>query len=156
MNTMDQRLKELGIELPPAPVPAGAYVPVLVQGTTAYLSGQLPRRSDGTLIQGRVGQELDLAQGREAARLAALNALSAFRRHLGWERFERVLRLTGYLQTGPGFQDHPKVLNGASEVLTEIFGEKGIHARSAVGVSSLPMNAAVEIEFIFELKGPVR
>jgi enamine deaminase RidA (YjgF/YER057c/UK114 family) len=149
----ENQIKSLGLMLPPAPKPAGSYRPAIVQGKMVFLSGQIARSSDGNINTGRLGSDLDVARGQEAARCAALNVLSVIKSEVGFEKFERILRMTGYIQTTPDFSEIPQVLNGASDLFLKIFGEKGIHARSAVGVHSLPFNSAVELEVIIEIKG---
>lgn len=148
----DEIIAQLGISLPPAPKPVGSYQPVSVSGKLAFLSGQLSRDAEGKLLIGKVGDELFLAEGQEAARLAAVNALSVIKNLIGFEKVARVVKMTGFVQTAPHFYQIPEVLNAASEIFVKVFGENGIHARSAVGMSSLPLNAAVEIELILELK----
>lgn len=146
------RLKELGLELPEEPKPLGAYQPFVIVGNIAYLSGQISRNSHGQVIVGKVGNELTLEQGAKAAEHAALYALSILMHGIGLQRFERIVRLTGYVQTAFDFYDIPKVVNGASNLFLHLFDEDGKHARSAVGMASLPMNAAVEIEVLAQLK----
>ncbi len=145
MNVED-RLKELKITLPAPPQPAGSYSPVITAGTQAFLSGQISRLADGTLITGKAGAGLSMEKAKEAARAAALNALSVIKNYIGFERVEKLLRVTGYVQAAPDFYEISQVVNGASDLFLEVFGECGVHARSAVGMASLPQNAAVEIE----------
>ncbi len=147
-----ENLKKLGIELPPAPKPVGLYQPFVVSGKLAFLSGQISKDAGGKLLTGKVGKDLSLAEGQAAARLAALNALSVMKHLIGFEKIRRVVKMTGFVQTAPDFYEVPAVVNGASELLAEVMGEHGTHARSAVGMASLPLNAAVEIELILELK----
>lgn len=149
---IDSKLKELGLSLPPAPKPVGLYQPVVASGKLAFLSGQLSKDASGKLLTGKVGKDLSLAEGQKAARFAALNALSIMKHLIGFEKISRVVKMTGFVQATPDFYEIPAVVNGASELLAEVFGEQGTHARSAVGVASLPMNAAVEIELVLELK----
>lgn len=152
MNPEDT-LKALGFELPAAPKPQGWYVPLVRTGNIVFVSGQLPMCDGDVAIRGKVGEALSLDEGREAARLCLLNILAALSGNgvpLGSVR--RVVKLTGFVQSSPDFHEQPKVLNAASEMLTEIFGDAGRHARAAVGVNALPLNAAVEIEAIFELE----
>ena len=149
---IDSKLRELGLTLPPAPKPVGVYQPVVISGKLAFLSGQVSKDAAGKVLAGKVGAELSLVQGQAAARLAALNALSIMKHLIGFEKIHRVVKMTGFVQAAPDFYEIPAVVNGASELLVEVFGEKGTHARSAVGMASLPMNAAVEIEIILELK----
>ncbi len=153
MHAIEKQLKSLEIDLPVPSQPAGSYVPVVLSGHLAFLSGQLPRNREGTLITGVVGRDLPLAQAQEAARLAALQAVSLIQSYVGWERFEHIVRLVGYVQADPNFKEISQVVNGASDVLREIFGEAGLHARTSIGVASLPLNAAVEIELTVAWKG---
>ncbi|MFA6600932.1 MAG: RidA family protein [Candidatus Omnitrophota bacterium] len=149
---IDDRIQSLNLVLPPPPKPAGAYRPAVLCAGIAYLSGQLSRLVDGSVMTGRVGLDLTAERGAEAARSAALNALSVIRHDIGWARFDRILRITGYIQTAPGFTEIPRVLNGASELFLEVFGDAGIHARSAVGVQDLPMNSAVLLEVTLRIR----
>ena len=149
---IDSKLSELGIKLPPALKPVGIYHPFVVSGKLAFLSGQLPKDANGKLLTGKVGKDLSLAEGQAAARLAALNALSVMKHLIGFEKISRVVKMTGFVQAAPDFHEIPEVVNGASELFAEVMGEQGAHARSAVGMVSLPLNAAVEIELILELK----
>ena len=141
------------LELPPAPQPVGHYVPVLPSGNLVFTSGMIPLRDGKVAYQGHVGGlDLGVAEGREAARLCLLNALSALKAHLGsLERIRRIVKLTVYVSSAPAFYEQPAVANGASELLVELFGESGRHVRSAVGVASLPLNAAVELELTVEI-----
>ena len=148
----EARLAELKIVLPIAPTPAFQYVPVTVHDRLAFVSGQLPRRGD-EIITGKVGGDVDLERGREAARLCILQGLACLRQALGsLDRVERILKVTGFVASAAGFNQQPKVIDAASELLGEVFGEAGRHARSAIGVAELPRNAAVEIELIASLK----
>jgi enamine deaminase RidA (YjgF/YER057c/UK114 family) len=150
---IDLRLKELGLTLPPAPKPAGLYQPCVISGNLAFLSGQISRDAQGKVLEGKVGGGgLSLAQGQEAARLAALGVLSIMKNVVGFTKIVRIVKMTGFVQTAPDFYEVPAVLNGASELFAGVMGDPGAHARSAVGVASLPLNAAVEIELILELK----
>jgi enamine deaminase RidA (YjgF/YER057c/UK114 family) len=150
----EARITELKIELPPAPKPAGVYKPVVMVGNLAYVSGHGPLKSDKTMITGRVGADLDLAAGKQAARQVGLAILASLRANLGsLNRVRRVIKTLGMVNCTPDFPDHPKVINGCSELFTEVFGEdNGVGARSAVGMGSLPGNIAVEIEVIFEIE----
>ena len=149
----EARLAELQLELPPAPKPVAVYKPLVVVGTMAYVSGHGPLKPDKSLITGRVGADLDLAAGHRAARQVGLAILATLRAELGsLDRVQGVVKLLGMVNCTPDFADHPKVINGCSELFAEVFGpERGIGARSAVGVGSLPGNIAVEIEAIFEI-----
>jgi len=154
-NRIEDRLKELGLTLPEPLPPLGAYVPVVVAKGIAYMAGHGPIRpgSSAPAVTGRVPSECTIEEGYEAARLAALSALASFRAELGdLDRIARVVRLFGMVQSDPGFDRQPEVVNGASELLLELFGEKrGRHARSAVGMAALPRNISVELELTFEL-----
>jgi enamine deaminase RidA (YjgF/YER057c/UK114 family) len=149
---IEKRLAELNIALPQAPVPAFQYVPVVVHERLAFVSGQLPRKGD-EIVTGKVGKEADLAGAQEAARLCIIQALACLRQHLGsLERIDRIVKLTGFVASAAAFNQQPKVIDAASELLVQAFGENGRHARSAVGVAELPRNASVEIELIVSLK----
>src|SRR5262249_41850135 len=147
------RIAELKLELPPAPKPVAVYKPLVVVDKLAYVSGHGPVRVDKTLITGRVGADLTLEQGKAAARQVGLAILATLRDQLGsLDRVKRLVKTLGMVNSAPDFPDHPKVINGFSELMVEVFGpENGIGARSAVGMGSLPGNIAVEIEAIFEL-----
>jgi enamine deaminase RidA (YjgF/YER057c/UK114 family) len=148
----DLRIIELKLELPPAPKPAGVYKPVLVAGNLLYVSGQGPLRSDGTLITGRLGQDMNAEEGRLAARQAGLTMLSTIKTHFGdLNKIRRLVKTLGMVNSTPDFNQHPLVINGFSELMKEVFGEEnGVGARSAVGMM-LPSGIAVEIEAVFEL-----
>src|SRR5262245_43779826 len=152
----DQRLAELKLELPPAPKPVAVYRPLVIADRMAYVSGHGPLKSDGTLIAGVVGRDLTLEQGKTAARQVGLAILATLREQLGsLSRVKRLVKVLGMVNSAPDFYDHPKVINGCSELFAEIWGnENGIGARSAVGMGPLPGNIAVEIEAIFELNEP--
>lgn len=144
------RLQELGLELPAAPAPVANYVPYLISGNHLYISGQISKAADGTLISGRVGDTVPVETGIDAAKACALNILAQAQAALGsLERVNQLVRLTGFVNAGPDFTDHPKVINGASDLMVAVLGDKGRHTRAAVGVSSLPVGAAVEIDAIF-------
>ncbi len=149
---IDSRLKELGITLPDAPAPAANYVPWVVTGNLAFISGQVSRAGAET-VTGKVGGTLDIAAGQRAARLCALNILAHLKAACGGDldRVKRAVKLGGFVNAGPDFPDSPAVINGASDVLVEIFGDAGRHARFAVTVASLPANVAVEIDAVFEI-----
>jgi enamine deaminase RidA (YjgF/YER057c/UK114 family) len=151
----DARFAELNLELPPAPKPIGVYKPLVIVGNLAYLSGHGPLRSDKTLITGKVGGELTLEQGKLAARQVGLGLLATLKSQLGsLSRVSRVVKMLGMVNATPGFQEHPHVINGASELFAQVWGpDAGVGARSAVGMASLPANIAVEIEMIVELAG---
>ena len=149
----ETRLRELNVELPPAPKPVGVYKPIVIVGNLAYVSGHGPLKPDKSLITGRVGADLDLEGGKLAARQVGLAILATLRSELGsLDRVKRVIKVLGMVNCTPDFLDHPKVINGCSELFADVFGpENGVGARSAVGMGSLPSNIAVEIEAIFEL-----
>ena len=149
----EARLRDLQLELPPAPKPLAVYTPLVRCGTLAYVSGHGPVRTDGSLIVGRVGDGMDLEAGKAAARQVGLAILATLRSELGsLDRVTRVVKLLGMVNCTPDFPDHPKVINGCSELFADVFGpERGIGARSAVGMGSLPGGIAVEIEGVFEI-----
>jgi len=150
---VDARLEEFGIELPPAPTALAAYVPVAVAGAFAFVAGQVPLDGGTVTLTGKLGAGVDVDQGAAAARRCALQALSALRAELGsLDRIRRVARVGVFVASAPGFTDQPKVANGASEVLVDVFGDAGRHARAAVGVAELPLGAAVEVELTVELE----
>jgi enamine deaminase RidA (YjgF/YER057c/UK114 family) len=150
----DTRVAELGLELPPAPKPVGVYRPLLIQGNLAYLSGHGPLQTDGSLMMGCVGRNADLAVAQAAARQTGLALLATLRGHLGsLDRVERLVRLFGMVNCVAEFQQHPAVINGCSELLAAVFGsDRGVGARSAIGVVSLPAGMLVEIEAVFQLR----
>jgi len=148
----ENKLKALGIDLPGPPGPLGSYVPCVQSGNLIFISGMLPL-VEGTLThRGRVGEDVGVDEAREDARAATINALSVLKSHAGnLDRVKRCVKITGYIASAPAFFDQPKVLNAASDLIYEIFGESGRHARVAIGVNILPLNSPVEIEFIFEV-----
>ena len=152
--TPEARLHSLGLTLPSAPPKGGIYKPVVITGNLAYVSGHGPYRGPDDYLTGRVGADLDLEAGRAAARQVGLAMLATLKSELGsLDRVGRVIKLLGMVNSTPDFPDHPKVINGCSELFAEVWGEEhGIGARSAVGMGSLPGNIAVEIEAIFELR----
>jgi enamine deaminase RidA (YjgF/YER057c/UK114 family) len=149
----ETRLAELKLELPPAPKPVAVYKPLVIVGNLAYVSGHGPLKPDKTLITGRVGGDLDLEAGKLAARQVGLTILATLRDQLGsLNRVKRLIKVLGMVNSTPDFLEHPKIINGCSELFADVFGqENGIGARSAVGMGSLPGNIAVEIEAIFEI-----
>jgi enamine deaminase RidA (YjgF/YER057c/UK114 family) len=149
------RLSEVGLSLPPPPATVGSYLPVVESGPFAFVSGQVPMR-DGMLVHpGHLGERVSIEDGAEAAGVAALQALSALRASLGnsFERVRRIVQLTVYVSSTPDFTEHPKVANGASDLLEAALGDDGRHARAAVGMASLPLGACVEVAMVAEL-GP--
>lgn len=151
MSQLDARLAELGITIPPVAKPVAAYVPAVVSGNLVFTSGQLPFRDGALPATGKVGAEVDPEAAKELARLCVLNGLAAADDAIGsLDRITRVVKVVGFVASDPAFTGQPGVINGASELLGEIFGEAGAHARSAVGVAVLPLDAPVEVEFVFE------
>jgi enamine deaminase RidA (YjgF/YER057c/UK114 family) len=152
-ETIETKLAALGLTLPAAPAPVANYVPTCLAGGLLFISGQVSRRGDGQVLTGKLGDGLDVAAGREAAKVCALNILAQAKAALGsLDRIERVVKLTGFVNSSPTFNGHPQVVNGASDLLVEVLGDKGRHTRSAVGVAALPVDAAVEIEAILAVK----
>lgn len=153
MSEIENRLKELGIELPEAAAPAANYVPTIITGNQLIISGQLPMQDGALKITGQLGADLSVDEGVEAARLCAINILAQIKRSLnGFERFERLLKLGGFVNAPASFTDHPQVINGASNLMVEVLGDAGRHTRFAVGAAGLPFNAAVEIDALVEIK----
>jgi len=145
----EERAKSIGITIPKAATPAGSYVPAVQTGQLIFVAGQGSMRQDGPAFKGKVGQDLTVNDGYEAAKLAALNCLAAAKSVLGTlDRVDRVVKVNGYVNSAPGFTHQAKVMNGASDVLVKIFGEIGRHARTSVDVSDLPLNIAVEVEVV--------
>lgn len=151
--TVESNLAKLGIQLPPPPQPAGNYVPAVRVGNLLYVSGMLPMADGKVLYQGPVGDECSIEKAQEAAKLCALNILSVILSEAGsWDRVKRLVQLQGFVFGPGGFPDSPKVLNGASDLMVAVLGEKGKHSRAAVTVAGLPLKAAVEIQAIVELQ----
>ena len=149
----ETRLKEKGIVLIPPPSPVANYVDAVRVGNLLYLSGKGPQKADGTYITGKLGKDLTIDQGYEAARLTAINHLAVLKRELGsLNKVKRVVKVLGMVNCTEDFKDQPKVMNGYSDLMVEIFGEKGKHARSAVGMNALPFGIAVEVEIILEVR----
>ncbi len=149
----EAKLKELKIELPVVGKPLANYVHVVRSGNLLYLAGKGPARADGSYITGKVGTDLTIEQGREAARLTAINQLAVLKAELSdLNKVKRIVKVLGMVNCNADFKDQPKVINGFSDLMVEIFGERGKHARSAVGMISLPNNMAVEIELIVEVE----
>jgi enamine deaminase RidA (YjgF/YER057c/UK114 family) len=150
--TADQRLTELGLELPEPFPPAGTYVPAVRTGSLLFLSGTGPARADGSFVRGKVGGDIDLDGGVEAARLTGLQLLASMRHELGsLDRVRRVVKTFGMVNCAPGFNRTPQVIDGCSNLLVEVFGDAGRGARSAVGMAELPFDIAVEIELVVEV-----
>ncbi|GAA1999077.1 RidA family protein [Brevibacterium samyangense] len=154
MSTIEAKLEELGLTLPEVATPAGAYIPAIRSGDHVYTSGQLPLVEGKLSATGKLGGELSVEDGYAAARTAALNCLAAIKSVIGdLDRIEQVVKVTGFVASTPDFTGQPKVINGASELLGEVFGDKGVHARSAVGMAALPLDTPVEVEMIVRVAG---
>lgn len=148
---IDAKLKELGIALPEAAAPAANYVPWVIAGHQVFISGQLPMEAGKVAVSGRLGESVSLEEGQHAAKLCAINILAQARAALGdLDRVRRVVRLGGFVASADDFTDQPKVVNGASDLMVAVFGDAGRHARAAVGVNTLPLGVAVEIDAIIE------
>ncbi|MEM6666468.1 MAG: RidA family protein [Pseudomonadota bacterium] len=152
-KTVADRLSAAGVTLPNAPAPAANYVPFVRSGGQLFISGQVPMDADGLQFIGKLGDTMDVDEAQKAARLCAINILAQANAALGSLEGARLVKLTGFVNSAPGFGDQPKVINGASDFMVAILGEKGRHARSAVGVAALPFGVSVEIEAIFEVEG---
>lgn len=151
--TVEERIRELGLEIPDVPAPAGAYVPAVHSGGYVYTAGQLPFVAGELAVTGKVGAEVDVEQAKQLARTCALNGIAALRSAVGeLSRVRRIVKVVGFVASDPGFYGQPQVINGASELLAEVFGEAGRHARSAVGVAVLPLNSPVEVELVAEVE----
>ena len=150
---IEARLKDLGIELPQAAAPVAAYLPTTQAGKILYVSGQVTVWNGERRFLGKVGKDFTVEEGKQAARLCGLNIIAQVKAACGGnlDRVASCLKLGGFVNAGPDFHDHPLVINGASELMVEVFGDAGRHARYAVGASSLPLNVAVEVEAVFEL-----
>jgi len=152
-GTIEARLKELNIELPQAAAPAAAYVPFKIVGKQVWIAGQIPMWNGERRYIGKVGETVSTEDGYQAARLCGLNILAQLKAACGGDldKVAQAVKLVGFVNCPPSFGDHPKIINGASELMVQVLGDKGSHARSAVGVGSLPFNVAVEVEAVFEL-----
>ena len=151
----EDRLRDLGYQLPKVPRPADSYIPATRAGTLLFTAGQLPFKDGRLLYTGKVGADVSVEEAKEAARLCVLNALAAVKGEVGTlEKAHRIARVTGYVASAAGFNGQPEVMNGASDLLGRLFGEKGLHARTAVGVAELPLDAPVEVELIVDLADP--
>ncbi len=150
---IESRLKELGLELPQAAAPAAAYVPYTMAGNLVFISGQLPMQGGKPQGLGKLGAEISITQGQETARLCGLNLLAHLKTACGGnlDRVQRIIRLGVFVASAPGFTDQPKVANGVSDLMVELFGDAGKHARAAVGVSELPFGVSVEVDAIVEI-----
>ena len=149
----EKKLKELGIELPEPPNPVANYVNGVRSGNLIFLAGKGPKRTDGSEITGKLGVDISIEKGYEAARLAAINQLAVLKEMLGnLNRVTRVVKVLSMVNSDPTFIDQPKVINGFSDLIVDVFGDRGLHARSAVGMTSLPREQAVEVEMIVEVR----
>lgn len=152
MPTIDDRLKELGIELPAPPKAIASYTQWVRAGSLLVVSGQISKAADGRLIAGRVGESIGADEAKEGARIAAINLLAQVKGALGdLGKIKRVVRLGGFINAVPDFKDHAAIMNGASDLVVAVLGDVGIHARTTIGVGSLPLGAAVEVEGLFEI-----
>jgi len=151
-NQAEEQLEKTGLTLPPAPTPLGVYKPFLIDGKYLYLSGHGPVKNDKSLIIGRIGEDMDMEEGKLAAQQVGLAMLSTIKTHVGLDKVKRVIKVLGMVNCTPDFERHPYVINGCSELFAKVWGEEnGIGVRSAVGFGSLPDNIPVEIEAMFEL-----
>ena len=149
---IEKRLKDLGISIPNAPKPAGSYVPVVLTGRLAFVSGQIPIKDGQVVYQGKVGDTQSIDDAQEAAKLCVINGLAQIEAYCGTlDNLEKIIKISGFVNSIKDFTEHPKVINAASDLLMKIFGEKGRHSRIAIGVSSLPLNATVEIDMVVEI-----
>ena len=149
---IEKRLKDLGINIPNAPKPAGSYVPVVLTGKLAFVSGQIPIKDGQVVYQGKVGDTQSIGDAQEAAKLCVINGLAQIEAYCGTlDNLEKIIKISGFVNSTKDFTEHPKVINAASDLLMKIFDEKGRHSRIAIGVSSLPLNATVEIDMVVEI-----
>ena len=149
---IEKRLKELGIIIPNAPKPAGSYLPVVLSGKLAFVSGQIPIKDGQVIYQGKVGTAQSIDDAQEAAKLCIINGLAQIESYCGTlDNLEKIIKISGFVNSTKDFTEHPKVINAASDLLMKIFGEKGRHSRIAVGVTSLPLNATIEIDMVVEI-----
>ena len=151
--SINNKLKELKIEIPEAPAPVGAYVAFKIIGNLLFISGQLPISPSGEMIKGKIGKDLSLEDGQKASRYCVINILSQVKKSLNGDltKVKNCIKITGFVNSTEDFKDQPKVINPASEILSSLFGDKGKHTRAAVSTNSLPLGAAVEIDVIFEV-----
>jgi len=151
---IEAKVEKLGLQLPSPATPVANYVPAVRTGSLVFLSGHGPMREDGSLITGKLGSDLKVEEGYEAAKRVALGILGSLKGLIGdLDKVTRIVKLLGMVNCEPTFKDHPQVINGASDFLVEVFGDKGKHARSAVGMNALPFNISVEIEMVVEVEG---
>lgn len=148
---IEDKLKQLNITLPIPPKPAGSYIPVVISGNLAFVSGQIPMQDGKVLYTGKVPSERSIEEAKSAAKMCAINLLAQLKSNLGsLDKITKIIRVSGFVNCTPEFSEQPKIINAASDLFFEIFGEKGKHSRIAVGVSSLPLNSTVEIDMIVE------
>lgn len=151
----EEKLNNMGVNIPAAPKPVAAYLPAVLAGCYVFTSGQLPLAEGKLMFTGKLDRDLTLEEGRQAARQCAINCLAAVKGVIGTlDSIERIVKITGFVNSASGFTGQPQIINGASDFLIEVFGERGQHARSAVGVNELPLNSVVEIEMIVQVKRP--
>ncbi|MBK1696097.1 RidA family protein [Rhodovibrio salinarum] len=153
-GTVETRMQDKGIELPQVTTPQGAYLPYVISGNLVFMAGQLPMLNGEIQVKGKLGDDVSLEDGQKAARICGLNLIAQLRQALGGDldRVVRVVKLTGFVNAVPDYEGQPKVINGVSDLMAEVFGDSGAHARAAVGAGSLPLGVAVEVEGIFEIK----
>jgi enamine deaminase RidA (YjgF/YER057c/UK114 family) len=152
---IEKKIKSLGLELPEAPKPVASYIPAVHSENFVFTSGQLPIIKGELKARGKIGRDLTVEEGYECAKVAALNCLAVIKSVVGeLDRVRRIVRVTGFINSAPGFEDQSKVMNGASDVLVEIFGDEGRHSRLAIGASELPLGSPVEVEMIVEIQQP--
>jgi enamine deaminase RidA (YjgF/YER057c/UK114 family) len=148
---IEDRLRELSIELPTPPSPAGSYIPVVTTGNLAFVSGQIPMRDGKVIFEGKVPEQQSLESARDAAKICIINGLAQLKANLGsLDKIRKFVRISGFVNSSPSFIEQPKVINAASDLLVEIFGDMAKHSRIAVGVASLPLNSTVEIDMVVE------
>ena len=148
---IEEKLKELGIEIPTPPNPAGSYIPVVTTGNLAFVSGQIPMKEGKVIFEGKVPENQSVDSARDAAKICIINGLSQLKANLGsLDKITKFVRISGFINSSPDFTEQPKVINAASDLLVEVFGDMAKHSRIAVGVSSLPLNSTVEIDMIVE------
>jgi len=148
---IDERLKKLGIEIPTPPSPAGSYIPVVITGNLAFVSGQIPMKEGKVVFQGKVPENQSVDSARDAAKICIINGLAQLKTNLGsLDKITKFVRISGFVNSNPNFAEQPKVINAASDLLVEIFGDMAKHSRIAVGVANLPLNSTVEIDMIVE------
>ena len=153
-GTVEARMQEKGIELPQVAAPQGAYLPYVISGNLVFMAGQLPMLNGEIQVKGKLGDDVSLEDGQKAARICGLNLIAQLRQALDGDldRVQRVVKLTGFVNAAPDYEGQPKVVNGVSDLMAEVFGDAGAHARAAVGAGSLPLGVAVEVEGIFEIR----